>query len=216
MIKELSLTLFQTTIIFIGLIITLPYQDVRAAEKVMQQTLLILGDSLSAGYGITHGSNWTDLLQQQLNKQGKDITLVNASISGDTTANGLNRLPAALKQFQPDMVLIELGANDGLRGLPLKHIKANLQMLIESAQKAGARVLLMDIIIPPNYGKRYTQAFRQIYQDLTRQYALTLLPFLLKDIALKPALMQADGLHPNEKAQPKISQAVWLSLAPLI
>ncbi len=214
--KERLITVFQTTILLIGLIIALPYDDVRASEKTMQQTLLILGDSLSAGYGITQGSNWTDLLQQQLNAQEKNIRLVNASISGDTTANGLNRLPDALKQFHPDIVLIELGANDGLRGLSLQHIKANLTQLIELSEQAGARVLLMTIHIPPNYGKKYTQAFRQIYHDLALQHSLPQLPFLLKGIALKPELMQRDGLHPNKKAQPKIAEAMWKSLETLL
>ena len=214
--KLLFSTLFQTTIILIGLIITLPYDDVSASEAAVNKTLLILGDSLSAGYGIAHGSNWTDLLQKKLQTQNKKVQLINASISGDTTANALNRLPKALQQFQPELVLIELGANDGLRGLSLRHIKNNLELVIQSCLAAGSEVVLMEILIPPNYGKKYTRAFKQIYHDLAGKYSLTLVPFFLENIAIRPELMQADGLHPNEKAQEEISEYLWLSLKPLI
>lgn len=200
----------------IGLIITLPYENVSASEVSVNKTLLILGDSLSAGHGIAHGSNWTDLLQEKLDVENKKIQLINASISGDTTANGLNRLAEALQRFQPALVLIELGANDGLRGLSLRHIRNNLELLIQSCLAAEAKVLLMEIIIPPNYGKKYTQAFRQIYHDLANKYSLTLLPFLLENIALRPELMQLDGFHPNGKAQTEIAEDLWRSLEPLL
>ena len=214
--KLLFSTLFQTTIILIGLIITLPCKDVSASEEALNKTLLIFGDSLSAGYGIAHGSNWTDLLQEKLDTHNKKVQLINASISGDTTANGVNRLPQALQQFQPELVLIELGANDGLRGLSPGHIKSNLELLIQFCLAAGSQVLLMEIIIPPNYGKKYTLALKQIYHDLAGKYSLTLLPFFLEDIAIRPELMQSDGLHPNEKAQREISENLWLSLEPLL
>lgn len=213
--KAKLLSMYFLTFFFqISLIIALPFEDVSASEISADKTLLILGDSLSAGYGIPDGLNWTDLLQKKLNKQDKKIQLINASISGDTTANGLNRLPEALQQHQPALVLIELGANDGLRGLSLRHIKNNLESLIQLCLNAKADVLLMEIIIPPNYGKKYTQAFRQNYHELAGQYSLTLLPFLLENIADNPELMQTDGLHPNEKAQKEISEALWLSLKP--
>jgi len=202
------LTIFQ----LISLIILLPFEYVCASDESQNETLLILGDSLSAGYGIAQGENWTDLLQIKLSQNNKGLKIANASISGDTTANGLNRLPKALQQFKPKIVLIELGANDGLRGLSLKHIKQNLKQLIQNSLEAKSQVLLMEIIIPPNYGKKYTQAFNQIYHDLAQQYSLTLLPFLLNDIAIKTELMQADGLHPNKRAQEKISDALWQSL----
>lgn len=214
--KLLFSTLFQTTIILIGLIITLPCEDVSASEAPVNKKVLIFGDSLSAGYGITHGSNWTDLLQKKLDVHNKKVQLINASISGDTTANGVNRLPQALQQFQPELVLIELGANDGLRGLSLQHVKSNLELLIQSCLAAGSQVLLMEILIPPNYGKKYTRAFKQIYHDLAGEYSLTLVPFFLENIALRPELMQVDGLHPNEKAQTEISENLWLSLEPLL
>lgn len=195
------------------LIISVFFKPAFANEK---NTLLILGDSLSAGYGITQGKNWTDLLQNRLrlNKQFKEIQIVNASISGDTTANGLNRLPQALKQHQPAWVVIELGANDGLRGLSISHIRKNLTALIKTSLESGSEVLLMEIKIPPNYGKKYTQAFNHIYHDLAEQYELTLLPFLLDDIILNLELMQADGLHPNEKAQTIMSENLWQALEP--
>ncbi|MCW8930985.1 MAG: arylesterase [Gammaproteobacteria bacterium] len=208
-------TLFQTTIILISLIITFPYEDVSASESSTHKSLLVFGDSLSAGYGITTDHNWTDLLQNKLNEHNKKIQLINASISGDTTANGLNRLPQALKQFQPDFILIELGANDGLRGLSLSHIRKNLELLIQSSIAANTEVILMEILIPPNYGKKYTLAFKQIYHQLANKYSLTLLPFFLQDIAINPELMQADGLHPNEQAQSEIADIMWQSLKPL-
>ncbi len=214
--QKLSSIFLLTTIILIGLMIALSYGDVSAAKAPANKTLLILGDSLSAGYGIAQGSNWTDLLQKKLDAQNKQIQLINASISGDTTANGLNRLPKALDQFQPELVLIELGANDGLRGLSLRHIRSNLELLIQSCLTAKAEVFLMEIIIPPNYGKKYTRAFKQIYHDLAKKYSLTLLPFLLENIAVRPELMQVDGLHPNEKAQNEISEGLWLSLEPIL
>jgi len=189
-----------TLLSLIGFILMLPYGNINASEIKGKNNLLILGDSLSAGYGINIGKNWTDRLQSKLDKKSLNIKIINASISGDTTANGLNRLNQALKQFQPSRVLIELGANDGLRGLPLKHIKKNLELIVQASLAYQAEVILMEIIIPPNYGKKYTDAFNQIYHDLAEQYSLSLIPFLLTDVATTPGLMQADGLHPNEKA----------------
>lgn len=196
----------------ISFMITLSYGYASTTVAAQHKTLLVLGDSLSAGYGITAGNNWTDLLQKRIQSKNKNIQLVNASISGDTTANGLKRLPEALKTFQPTWILIELGANDGLRGLSPRHIRHNLELLIQTSLAAGAQVLLMEIMIPPNYGKKYTQAFGKIYHELAEKYSLVLLPFLLKNIALKAEFMQPDGLHPNEKAQQEISDNLWHSL----
>lgn len=198
------------------IIIPLTHADVSASEITQRKNLLILGDSLSAGYGISLGQNWTDLFQRRLDVANKDIQVINASISGDTTANGLNRLPQALEEFKPELILIELGANDGLRGHPPAHIRKNLQLLIQLSLAAKAKVILMEIIIPPNYGKKYTQAFTQTYHDLARKYSLDIVPFFLKNIATDSELMQADGLHPNEKAQIKITENVWQSLEPLL
>ncbi len=205
---------FLTVVCLIGFIITFHFNDVSASNIKNLKTLLILGDSLSAGYGIEQGKNWTDKLQQKMNEI--NIQLINASISGDTTANGLNRLNTALDEFKPEWVLIELGANDGLRGLSIKHIRHNLEQLIQTCLAAESNVLLMNISIPPNYGKKYTQAFENIYSDLTHKYSLTSLPFLLKKIALRPEFMQPDGLHPNEKAQQRISDNMWHLLEPVI
>jgi len=215
-VKLLLSVCWLNKILLICLIVTFPGQFVCSSELPVKQTIMILGDSLSAGYGITQGHNWTDLLQKRLYQQNKKHQLVNASISGDTTANGLNRLLKALKQYQPDLIIIELGANDGLRGLSVNHIKKNLKLLIQTSLDAKVKILLMEIRIPPNYGKKYTQAFNQIYHQLAKEYSLTLLPFLLDNIVLKPELMQADGLHPNEKAQIKISETIWHSLVPHI
>lgn len=191
-------------------------QAAYADKKNTVQTLLILGDSLSAAYGIKQEKSWTNVLQKKLQQNNKSIQIINASVSGDTTANGINRLARLLEQQQAQWVIIELGANDGLRGLSISHIKHNLQSLINISRKSGAEVLLMEIKIPPNYGKKYTRAFNQIYHQLAEDYALILLPFMLDEIILKPQLMQADGLHPNEKAQLIISNNLWQALEPVL
>jgi len=199
-----------------SLIISMIFQAAYANNEKTQQKLLILGDSLSAAYGIKQGRGWVDLLQNKLSRSNKKIQIVNDSISGDTTANGLNRLPDALQQHQPAWVIIELGANDGLRGLSIAHIRNNLQTLVKSSLASGAEVLLMEIKIPPNYGKKYTRAFNRIYHKLAEQYDMVLLPFILDEIAVKPELMQADGLHPNEQAQAIISENLWKMLEPVL
>lgn len=198
------------------LIITIPSKYAIASTPAVKKTVLILGDSLSAGYGIEHGKNWTDLLQNRFNHHNKEVQIVNASISGDTTANGLNRLSNALEQFEPQLLLVELGGNDGLRGLPIGHIKNNLDAIIQTGMAKNIKVILMAIAIPPNYGKRYTEAFSQIYPQLAQQYALPMIPFILRDIAVNPELMQNDGIHPNEQAQPRIMEQLWQVLLPLL
>lgn len=199
-----------------SLILSMIFQTSYADNKNSVQTLLILGDSLSAAYGIQQGGGWVYLLQKKLKQTNKKIHIVNASISGDTTANGLNRLPDDLQLHQPAWVMIELGANDGLRGLSIAHIRDNLQTLIKSSLASGAEVILMEIKIPPNYGKKYTRAFNRIYHKLAEQYDLLLLPFILDEIAIKPELMQADGLHPNDRAQAIISENLWKMLEPVL
>lgn len=212
LIIQLFISMFLANIFIIGNVM----QCASANEQKTGQTLLILGDSLSAGYGISQEQNWTALVQHKLNVNNKEIRLINASISGDTTANGLNRLPGALHQLQPEWIMIELGANDGLRGLSLTHIKNNLQSLIKTSLATGAKVLLMEIKIPPNYGTKYASAFNRIYHQLAEQYTLPLIPFLLNDIAVNPELMQTDGLHPNEKAQMIIAANLWQALEPIL
>ncbi len=171
-------------------------------------TLLILGDSLSAGYAMPIEQAWPSLLTEALGEKGQTLSVVNASISGDTTGNGLERLPALLTQHQPDLVLIELGANDGLRGFPLHTVSQNLSTMIEQIQAHNATALLMQIRIPPNYGKRYSEGFAQIYPSLAEQFSIPLLSFFLEQVIVKPEWMMADGLHPKPEAQPWIADFV--------
>ena len=178
--------------------------------------IMVLGDSLSAGYGIDQKQGWVNLLQQRLTKQGYPHQVVNASISGDTTAGALFRLENALQEHRPDIVIVELGGNDGLRGLPLAEMKDNLERIIEKCRASGARVLLIGMKIPPNYGKDYTDAFEQTYFTLAREYELPLVPFLLEGIADNNALLQSDRIHPNGEAQGMILENVWSVLSQII
>ncbi len=180
------------------------------------QTILVFGDSLSAAYKLNPADGWVNLLQIQTNRQKLDLTFVNASISGETTRGGLSRFKQALDKNKPDIVILELGANDGLRGFPPKVIKHNLDRMIALARKQHANLLLAGIYLPPNYGKRYTELFHNIFIDLAKQYDLALIPFLLEGIGTDKALMQADGLHPTANAQPLIAKTVWDKLVPII
>jgi acyl-CoA thioesterase I len=179
-------------------------------------TILVFGDSLSAGYGVESGSGWVDLLKQRLSEKQLPYQVVNASISGDTSAGGLSRIAAELKRHRPDILILELGANDGLRGLPLKAMKNNLSSIIHQAKAIGAQVLLLGMQMPPNYGPRYTERFSAIYGELAKEQQLPLVPFLLKKVALDPALMQPDNLHPNSKGQPLLLEMVWPVLQPML
>lgn len=183
---------------------------------VSSATLLILGDSLSAGYQMPVEKSWPFLLTEQLNKLGKSNTVINSSISGDTTGNGLARLAALLEQHKPTTVLIELGANDGLRGFSPRLIKNNIRQMITLIKAQQAMPLLMQIHVPPNYGKRYTQAFSALYPELSEENDLPLLPFFLEEVIQKPQWMMADGLHPTPQAQPWIAQFMAKQLAPLL
>jgi len=179
-------------------------------------TVMVLGDSLSAGYGLPPGTGWVDLLANRLKQQGRPYSVVNASISGDTSAGGLSRIDAALAEHHPDILLLELGANDGLRGLSLAAMKSNLKRIIERAKDSGARVILIGMHMPPNYGPRYTNRFHSIYGELAQEQQLPLVPFLMEKVALDPSLMQADNFHPNAKAQPLLLKTVWPVLEPLL
>ncbi|WP_245543249.1 arylesterase [Oceanospirillum maris] len=181
-----------------------------------EKKLLVLGDSISAGYGLSQGQGWVTLLKKRLVQQGYDYQVVNASISGETTQGGLTRLPELLRQHQPDLVLIELGGNDGLRGLPLTLMRNNLSRMIDLSQKAGTQPLLLGIQLPPNYGRRYTAAFSAIYPELAEEKQVPFVPFILEKIALYPELMQADGIHPKAQAQPQLLNNIWPSLNPLL
>jgi acyl-CoA thioesterase-1 len=186
------------------------------ATPLQAKTLLVLGDSLSAAYGIPQSQGWVSLLEQELKQRGSHWRVVNASISGETSSGGVSRLPRLLRDYQPDLLLLELGANDGLRGTPLRVMEQNLRRMIELGRAADAQVLLIGIRIPPNYGSRYTERFYQIYPRLAKEYDLPLVPFLLEQVALDPRLMQRDRLHPTAEAQPILLQTVWKRLAPLL
>ena len=179
-------------------------------------TLLVLGDSLSAGYGLAPEQGWVTLLEQRLERQGLPWHVVNVSISGDTTAGGRARLPALLERHRPDVLLLELGANDGLRGLSLAAMKDNLAAMIAQARAAGAQVLLIGMQMPPNYGPRYTERFSAIYRELAAEQEVPLVPFLLEKVALDPGLMLGDNLHPNARAQPLLLDTVWPALEPIL
>lgn len=177
--------------------------------------ILVMGDSLSAAYNIPTQTGWVSLLQERLSQQTA-WQVVNASISGETTNGGVTRLPALLRQHQPNIVLIELGANDGLRGLPPTLITNNLEKMIQLSQESGAQVILLGILLPPNYGPAYLTQFESIYPKLAKQHQLSLVPFLLEGVADKPELMQEDRLHPTAQAQPLILETVWLELEALL
>ncbi len=180
------------------------------------KSIVVLGDSISAGYGIEVSQGWVTLLQQKLNEKNKGHIIHNESISGDTTAGGLARINQALTLNKPDIVIIELGANDGLRGLPPELIKSNLAEIAHRAQQAGAKVLLLSMKIPPNYGKRYIDLFYNIYPQLATELGVPYVPFIMEDVALTKDMMQQDGLHPNANGQPVIADKVWRQLLPLL
>ena len=180
------------------------------------RTILVLGDSLSAAHGIRPEQGWVALLTQRLQTQGYGYEVVNASVSGETSSGGLQRLPRALHLHQPGIVILELGANDGLRGLPLATTRDNLTKMVQLSQAAGARVLLVGIRIPPNYGPRYANDFAGIFPAIAHEYRLPLVPFLLEKVALDATLMQEDGLHPNARGEPLVLDTVWQGLEPLL
>lgn len=178
--------------------------------------ILVLGDSLSSGYGLPQGSGWVDLLQDRLDAQRFDYRIVNASISGETTLGGRNRLPAALKQHRPDIVVLELGSNDGLRGQSPEAMRDNLVEMVRTARRAGARVLLVGMRIPPNYGSDYTRKFHATFEAVARRERTALVPFLLEGFAENREMFQSDGIHPAEAAQPRILDIVWKALRPML
>ncbi|WP_240433512.1 arylesterase [Solimonas sp. K1W22B-7] len=176
----------------------------------------MFGDSLSAAYGIQASQGWAALLQQRLQREGYPHVVVNASVSGETSAGGLARLPAALGQHKPAIVLLELGANDGLRALPVKAMRGNLERMLQLSRDAGARPVLFEMRIPANYGAAYGDSFRGAFTELARNAHAPLVPFFLAAIALDPGNFQDDGLHPSAAAQPKLLDAVWPTLKPLL
>jgi acyl-CoA thioesterase-1 len=203
---------FRARLIQLLLLLTSPVLPAHAAGGV----ILVLGDSISSAYGIDVKSGWVQLLQDRLDARNMRYRVVNASISGDTTRGGAERLPAALKKHAPGIVMVELGGNDGLRGLPLSETRANLEHIIVESQKAGARVLLLGMRLPPNYGPAYTEAFHAIYKELANRYHVARVPFLLEGIGGVEGMMQADGIHPRAEAQPLMVDNVWPYLQPLL
>ncbi len=186
--------------------------NVPAAEPV----ILVLGDSLSAAYGIERSRGWVALLQNRLQQAGYPHRVVNASISGDTTAGGLARLPRALEQFNPQILIIELGGNDGLRGLGNRQTRDHLDQMITLARAADSRPLLLGMMLPPNFGKAFTEKFLGIYRDLAEQRGVPLVPFFLQGVADRPEWMQGDGIHPNAAGQPLMLEHVWERLRPML
>lgn len=186
------------------------------ATTLTAKSILVLGDSLSAGYGIKLEEGWVALLQQKLNEEKKFYTLINESISGDTSAGGLARIDDILTRYKPEIMLLELGANDGLRGLSPKIMKHNLEQIILRAKKRQIRVLLLAMRIPPNYGKRYVDMFYNVYPSLAKEMNIPYVPFILENIALDKKMMQKDGLHPNAKAQPLIMDKIWKHFIPIL
>lgn len=179
-------------------------------------TLLVVGDSLSAEYGLKRGSGWVDLLAKRLSEQYPNFQVANASISGDTTSGGMARLPALLERHQPDIVVIELGSNDALRGLSLQMTEQNMRGMTQRAQQAGAQVLLVGMQIPPNYGRDYTQRFAAVFPTVAKSENAHLVPFFMDGIAVDRNQFQADGIHPNEQAQPALLNNVWAALRPIL
>ncbi len=204
MLKKLIVTIF--------VVLLCSAMPARSAER----SILVLGDSLSAAYGISMEAGWVNLLQQRLDARRLSWRVINGSVTGDTTAGGLSRLPPLLQQHQPDIVIIELGSNDGLRGLSFKQMKKNLNAMIEAVEKSGGQVLLIGGRLPPNYGAAYTEAFYQLFQEVAASRSLPLTPFLMEGVAQDRDLMQADGYHPAEAAQPRLLENVWPALEMLL
>ncbi len=183
---------------------------------VRTPAILVFGDSISAAYGIRAEQGWVSLLQQKLKTQGYGYEVINASVSGETTAGGLARLPRALSAHRPAIVIIELGGNDGLRALPIAQMRSNLMRMVTLGIESKARVLLVGMRMPPNYGPKYTQQFHAVFDDIARFYKIPLVPFLLNDVALNGDLMQADGIHPNVAGQPKLLENIWPALQKML
>ena len=191
------------------------------AKQDTTQNILVFGDSLSAAYGLAAEQGWAALLQKKLNANSQthfanQFKVINASVSGETTSGGLSRLEATLKKNQPSIVILELGANDGLRGLPINEMHNNLEKMLQLCKQYQAKVLLIGMKIPPNYGAKYTQSFNQTYEKLSKQYKTNLVPFMLDNVAAQPSLIQQDGLHPNALGQPIILENIWPQLLPLL
>jgi len=186
------------------------------AQGATAGTLLVVGDSISAGLGLDTSQGWVALMEKRLQQKGVDHQVVNASISGDTSAGGLSRLPALLSEHKPELVIIELGGNDGLRGQPPQQLQQNLAAMIEKSKASGARVLLLGMRLPPNYGARYNRNFEQVFATLAEQEKVPMVPFFLEGVGGVPGMMQADGIHPAAVGQPRMLDNLWPTLEPLL
>jgi acyl-CoA thioesterase-1 len=187
-----------------------------AETRPQTRTILVYGDSLSAAYGIPREQGWVSLLEKRIGERGLPYRIVNASVSGETTSGGLSRFPGNLKQHKPDLVILELGANDGLRGLSVNDMQRNLGKMIEAAREAKAEVLLLGMMMPPNYGHRYAQDFKASFTQLALKFKIPLVPFFLDGVAANPELVLEDGVHPTSAGQPRILENVWTELGPLL
>jgi acyl-CoA thioesterase-1 len=187
-----------------------------ASQLVIADTILVYGDSISAAYGMEKSKGWVNLLAKRIAIDRPHYKVVNASVSGETTGGGVTRLPKSLAFHQPDVLVLELGGNDGLRGYPISSIRDNLQIMIQQAKTSGAHVLLIGMVLPPNYGLRYTLAFEKIFSSLAEEHSLPFVPFLLDGVSTGKSLVQRDGIHPTVEAQPKLLDDVWPSLAPML
>lgn len=208
-----SLEKYSIKKLFLGALLMLAAS---ASAYSAPKTVLVLGDSLSAEYGLVRGTGWVALLEQKLKAQKIDAAVVNASISGETTSGGLTRLPALLAQHKPNLVVIELGANDGLRGLPVASAEANLRSMVTLAQKNRARVMLVGMRMPPNYGRAYTDKFFGMYKEVSTELKAPLVPFMLEGVAQEASMFQADRLHPLATAHPIILANIWPTFSTLI
>ncbi|MGA4474718.1 arylesterase [Ectopseudomonas chengduensis] len=186
------------------------------AQGAVAGTLLVVGDSISAAFGLDSRQGWVALLEKRLNEEGFEHSVVNASISGDTSAGGAARLSALLAEHKPELVIIELGGNDGLRGQPPAQLQQNLASMVERSQQAGAKVLILGMRLPPNYGARYTTAFAEVFSKVAEESGSALVPFVLEGIGGVPSMMQPDGIHPTAEAQPVLLDNVWPTLKPLL
>ena len=216
MIKRLAVSQLLSHLSCLGLLLILPTSAFAQTTDISTPTILVYGDSLSAAYGIPQQQGWAALLQKKLNDEGYAYKVMNASISGETTSGGLSRMKAKLAETKPAIVILALGANDGLRGLPIREMTVNLNTMIESSKKSGAKVLLLGMKIPPNYGLNYTNAFSQTYIQLSQVHKISLVPFMLENVAAKAKLIQDDGLHPNALGQPIILDNIWPALKPIL
>lgn len=186
------------------------------AQGAVAGTLLVVGDSISAAFGLDSRVGWVALLEKRLQEEGFEHSVVNASISGDTSAGGAARLSALIAEHKPELVIIELGGNDGLRGQPLAQLQQNLASMVEKSQQAGAKVLILGMRLPPNYGARYTTAFAEVFSKVAEESGSALVPFVLEGIGGVPSMMQPDGIHPTAEAQPVLLDNVWPTLKPLL